>query len=147
MLKLNLIKNDLTTFNVIKIIIFNICYSFIPFFIGEIFTKLKQEGVSFIIQIIKEEGKLTKEELEAVKSVLDKRLNNLEINDSQLKTQGIDKLILKLPDVKDPSKAAKISKILGKTAQLEFRIQKEGTSKELKNLQSHRLTINNLLKI
>ena len=43
MLKLNLIKNDLTTFNIIKIIIFSISYSLIPFYIGAIVTNLKMK--------------------------------------------------------------------------------------------------------
>ena len=46
MLKLNLIKNDLTTFNIIKIIIFSISYSLIPFYIGAIVTKLKNENTN-----------------------------------------------------------------------------------------------------
>ena len=65
--------------------------------------------------------KITKTELESVKSVLDRRVNSLGVAESTLQTVGDDQLVLQLPGETDPSKAAEK---LGKTALLEFRAQK-----------------------
>ena len=100
-------------------------------------------GSQLTLQLIKEEGKITKDELEAVNAVLDKRVNNLGVSESNLQTLGRDQLILELPGEQNPSSA---SRILGKTALLEFRIQKINTSSELKNLQLQRLKINDLIQ-
>ena len=86
-------------------------------------------GSSLTLQLIKEEGKVTKDELEAVQFVLDKRVNNLGVSESNLQTLGTDQLILELPGVQKTKEA---ERILGKTALLEFRIQKVGTTSELK---------------
>ena len=87
-----------------------------------------QGGSQLTLQIIKEEGKVTREELEAVNSVIDKRVNNLGVSESNLQTLGGDQLILELPGEQNPLVA---SRVLGKTALLEFRTQKEGTSSDL----------------
>jgi len=102
-----------------------------------------QGGSQLTLQIIKEEGKVTRDELEAVNSVIDKRVNNLGVSESNLQTLGGDQLILELPGEQNPLVA---SKVLGKTALLEFRTQKEGTSTDLKNLQSQRLSIKELIE-
>ena len=99
-------------------------------------------GSQLTLQLIKEKGKVTKEELEAVNAVLDKRVNNLGVSESNLQTLGRDQLILELPGEQNPLAA---SRILGKTALLEFRTQKVGTSSELKKLQLSRFKINNLI--
>ena len=52
-------------------------------------------------------------------------------------------MILELPGEQNPLVA---SRVLGKTALLEFRIQKEGTSTDLKNLQLQRLGIRELIE-
>jgi len=100
-------------------------------------------GSQLTLQIIKEEGKVTKDELEAVNSVIDRRINNLGVSESNLQTLGGDQLILELPGEQNPLVA---SRVLGKTALLEFRTQKEGTSEDLKNLQFQRLKIKELIK-
>ena len=100
-------------------------------------------GSQLTLQLVKEDGKVTKEELEAVNAVLDKRVNNLGVAESNLQTLGRDQLILELPGEQNPSSA---SRILGKTALLEFRTQKESTSSKLKNLQLQRLRINELIE-
>ena len=41
-----------------------------------------QGGSQLTLQIIKEEGKVTRDELEAVNSVIDKRVNNLGVSES-----------------------------------------------------------------
>mgnify|MGYP001383441133 CR=1 FL=1 len=99
-------------------------------------------GSQLTLQLIKEEGKVTKSELEAVNSVLDKRVNNLGVSESNLQTLGRDQLILELPGEQNPLDAARI---LGKTALLEFRTQRVGTSIDLKNLQLQRSKIKNLI--
>ena len=101
-----------------------------------------QGGSQLTLQIIKEEGKVTRDELEAVNSVIDKRVNNLGVSESNLQTLGGDQLILELPGEQNPLVA---SRVLGKTALLEFRIQKLGTSSNLKELQFQRLNINDLI--
>ena len=52
-------------------------------------------------------------------------------------------MILELPGEQNPLVA---SRVLGKTALLEFRIQKEGTSTDLKTLQLQRLSIKELIE-
>ena len=100
-------------------------------------------GSQLTLQIIKEEDKVTRDELEAVNSVIDKRVNNLGVSESNLQTLGGDQLILELPGEQNPLVA---SRVLGKTALLEFRTQKEGTSSDLKNLQLQRLSIKELIE-
>ena len=99
-------------------------------------------GSQLTLQLVKDEGNVTKDELEAVNAVLDKRVNNLGVAESNLQTLGRDQLILELPGEQNPLSA---SRILGKTALLEFRTQKVNTSSELKNLQLQRFKINNLI--
>ena len=65
-----------------------------------------------------------REQLDAVKDVLDRRINGLGVAESTLQTVGNDQLVLQLPGEQDPSRAAKV---LGTTALLEFRAQKPGT--------------------
>ena len=99
-------------------------------------------GSQLTLQLLKEDGKVTKEELEAVNAVLDKRVNNLGVAESNLQTLGRDQLILELPGEQNPLSA---SRILGKTALLEFRTQKINTSILLRNLQFQRSKINGLI--
>ncbi|MEB3353758.1 MAG: protein translocase subunit SecD [Cyanobacteriota bacterium] len=72
-----------------------------------------------------------KDQLEAVKDVLDRRINGLGVSESTLQTVGHDQLVLQLPGEQDPSRAAKV---LGTTALLEFRVQKPGTEQEMQGL-------------
>ena len=102
-----------------------------------------QGGSQLTLQIIKEEGKVTRDELEAVNSVIDKRVNNLGVSESNLQTLGGDQLILELPGEQNPLVA---SRVLGKTALLEFRTQKKGTSTDLKTFQLQRLSIKELIE-
>ncbi|MGC6483326.1 MAG: protein translocase subunit SecD [Synechococcus sp.] len=86
--------------------------------------------------------KITSVELEAVKSVLDRRVNTLGVAESTLQTVGDDQLVLQLPGETDPSKAAEK---LGKTALLEFRVQKPGNVEEMRNLQQLRNELETIL--
>ena len=72
------------------------------------------------------------EQMEAVKAVLDRRVNGLGVAESTLQTVGDDQLVLQLPGVTDPTRAADV---LGSTALLEFRAQKEGTQEEVDSLR------------
>ena len=75
--------------------------------------------------------KVEKEQLEAVKEVLERRINGLGVAESTLQTVGDDQLVLQLPGEQDPTRAAKV---LGTTALLEFRAQKPGSEKEMEGL-------------
>ena len=77
--------------------------------------------------------KVEKEQLDAVKEVLDRRINGLGVAESTLQTVGDDQLVLQLPGEQDPSRAAKV---LGTTALLEFRAQKPGTEQRMQELLS-----------
>ena len=96
------------------------------------------------VQPTEEIRKITSNEIEGVKAVLDKRVNGLGVSDSQLQTVGTNQLLLELPGEQDPSGAAKV---LGETALLEFRIQKNGTEDQLRDLQSQRNTIESIIKL
>ncbi len=82
--------------------------------------------------------------VEAVKAVLDRRVNGLGVAESTLQTIGTDQLLLQLPGEQDPSRAAKV---LGETALLEFRAQKPGTKDEVVDLQRLRRQIEAILKL
>ena len=71
-------------------------------------------------------------EMEAVKAVLDRRVNGLGVAESTLQTVGTDQLLLQLPGEQDPTAAARV---LGDTALLEFRAQREGTEAEFRSLR------------
>ena len=96
------------------------------------------------VQPTEEITKITTSELEGVKAVLEKRVNGLGVSDSQLQTVGINQLLLELPGEQDPSSAAKV---LGETALLEFRIQKNGTENKLRDLQNQRNRVESLVKL
>lgn len=71
------------------------------------------------------------EQLEAVKEVLERRINGLGVAESSLQTIGNDQLMLQLPGEQDPSRAARV---LGTTALLEFRAQKSGSEQRMQEL-------------
>ena len=88
--------------------------------------------------------KITVNEMEGVKAVLEKRVNGLGVSDSQLQTVGTNQLLLELPGEQDPSGAAKV---LGETALLEFRIQKKGTETQLRDLQTQRNSVESIIRL
>ena len=88
--------------------------------------------------------KITAIEMEGVKAVLDKRVNGLGVSDSQLQTVGKNQLLLELPGEQDPTGAAKV---LGETALLEFRIQRNGTDSQLRSLQTLRNRVESFIKL
>ena len=100
-------------------------------------------GSQLTLELIKEDGNITRDELDSVKAVLDKRVNNLGVSESNLQTLGSNQLILELPGEQDPLSA---KRVIGKTALLEFRKQSPNTDKELRDLQLQRSKINILIK-
>ena len=84
------------------------------------------------VQPSEEITRVDSEQLEAVKAVMDLRVNGLGVSESTIQTIGSDQLVVQLPGEQDPSRAAEI---LGSTALLEFRAQRDGTQNELRTLQ------------
>ena len=107
---------------------------------------LALRGGSQLTLEVQPAGEITRvkaEQLEAVKAVLDRRVNGLGVAESTLQTIGDDQLVLQLPGEQDPSRAAKV---LGETALLEFRAQKPGTEQEIRNLQRLKRQVERILK-
>lgn len=67
---------------------------------------------------------ISERDLEAVTRVLENRVNGLGVAESVVQTTGEDQVLVQLPGVSDPAQA---EKVLGGTAQLEFRSQRQGT--------------------
>ncbi|MEL6939178.1 MAG: protein translocase subunit SecD [Cyanobacteria bacterium J06598_1] len=76
--------------------------------------------------------RITESELAAVQAVIERRVNGLGVSEAVVQSVGQDKLSIQLPGVSDPEKA---ERVLGGTAQLEFRSQKPETEGELQALQ------------
>lgn len=72
-------------------------------------------------------------ELAAVQRVIENRVNGLGVSEAVVQSVGQDQLSIQLPGVSDPEKA---ERVLGGTAQLEFRNQKAGTEGEFSALQT-----------
>lgn len=62
-----------------------------------------------------------------VQRVIENRINGLGVSEAVVQTIGSDKLLVQLPGVSDPEQA---ERVLGGTAQLEFRAQKPGSEAE-----------------
>ncbi|WP_071189567.1 protein translocase subunit SecD [Trichormus sp. NMC-1] len=78
---------------------------------------------------------ITERELEAVKKVVEGRINGLGVSEPVIQTVGTDKILVQLPGVNDPEQA---ERVLGGTAQLEFKIQKPNTETQVFALQVSR---------
>ncbi len=72
-------------------------------------------------------------ELAAVQRVIENRVNGLGVSEAVVQSVGQDQLSIQLPGVSDPEQA---ERVLGGTAQLEFRSQKPGTEGSLNALQT-----------
>ncbi|MGB3788756.1 MAG: protein translocase subunit SecD [Phormidesmis sp.] len=71
-------------------------------------------------------------ELAAVQRVIENRVNGLGVSEAVVQSVGQDQLSIQLPGVSDPEQA---ERVLGGTAQLDFRSQKSGTEGEFAALQ------------
>ena len=89
-----------------------------------------QGGSQLTIQLkpTAEHPQITPADIDDVKKTIDKRINGLGISNAIIQSAGIDRVIVKLPGIKEPQQAARV---LGGTAQLEFREQKLGTEGKL----------------
>jgi preprotein translocase subunit SecD len=82
--------------------------------------------------------------MEAVKAVLERRVNGLGVAESTLQTVGDTQLVLQLPGEQDPTRAARV---LGSTAMLEFRAQKPGAEGDLRSLRQLRSQVRAILRL
>lgn len=76
------------------------------------------------VQTTAEIPEIAPDDLKAVKRIIENRINGLGVSESIIQTQGQDKVLVQLPGVTDPQQA---ERVLGGTAQLEFKSQKAGT--------------------
>lgn len=72
--------------------------------------------------------KITTQQLEDVQRVIEGRINGLGVSEPLVQTAGEDQILVQLPGVSDPEQA---ERVLGGTAQLDFRAQKAGTEARL----------------
>ena len=89
-----------------------------------------QGGSQLTIQVkpTKEHPDITQLDLEAVQKVIENRINGLGVSEALIQSAGNNQIFVQLPGVNDPQQA---EKVLGGTAQLEFREQKAGTEGQL----------------
>ncbi len=89
-----------------------------------------QGGSQLTIRInpTKEHPTISQEDLGAVQKVLENRINGLGVAEALIQAVGSDRVQVQLPGVNDPQQA---ERVLGGTAQLEFREQKAGTEGQL----------------
>jgi preprotein translocase subunit SecD len=71
---------------------------------------------------------ITQTDLEAVQKVIENRINGLGVSEALIQSTGNNQVLVQLPGVNDPQQA---ERVLGGTAQLEFREQKAGSEGEL----------------
>jgi preprotein translocase subunit SecD len=71
---------------------------------------------------------ITSRELEAVQRVIEDRVNGLGVSEPLVQTVGANQILVQLPGVNDPQQA---ERVLGGTAQLDFRKQKQGSETQL----------------
>jgi SecD/SecF fusion protein len=77
-----------------------------------------QGGLENTLQAVPPKGrKLTKEDLDRSVSIMRDRVDKLGTAEPDIRTQGDDQIVIQLPGVKDPKRAAEV---IGKTAQLEL---------------------------
>lgn len=109
--------------------------SCIPALLGQ--SQYPRGSYQLIIELQKtpEIPQITERELEAVKKVIEGRLNGLGISKPVIKIVGADKILVQLPGVNDPEQA---ERVLSGTAQLEFRTQKLNTETQLFAFQASR---------
>jgi preprotein translocase subunit SecD len=79
-----------------------------------------QGGAQLTIQVktTKDVREITPEKLEAVKTVIEGRVNSLGVSEAVVQNVGTNQILVQLPGVNDPQEA---ERVLGGTAQLDFR--------------------------
>ncbi|MGK7940022.1 MAG: protein translocase subunit SecD [Crocosphaera sp.] len=88
-------------------------------------------GAQLTIQLkpTEEVKNISQDDLNAAKTVLQNRVDGLGVAEPIVQTLGQDKIVVQLPGVTDPEQA---ERVLGGTAQLEFRQQRQGTEGQLR---------------
>lgn len=85
---------------------------------------------------------ITEQDMEAVQRVISDRVNELGVSETSVQQLGQNQLLVQLPGVSDPEQA---QRVLGETAQLEFRPQQPNTEQQfqIENqiLQQHQLEL------
>lgn len=87
-----------------------------------------QGGTQLTLQVKPTEAvpEITPDKLTSVQEVVSRRINGLGVSEAVVQTVPTNsQLLVQLPGVSDPEQA---ERVLGETAQLDFRAQKEGTS-------------------
>ncbi|GBO54279.1 protein-export membrane protein SecD [Pseudanabaena sp. lw0831] len=74
-------------------------------------------------------NEITPRIMETAKFVVEQRINGLGVSEATILLSGNDQLIVQLPGVNDPAQA---ERVIGTTAQLDFRKQKKSTESELR---------------
>lgn len=87
-------------------------------------------GAQLTIQVSPSETvkTITERDLEAVQKVIENRINGLGVAESTVQTAGQNQIVVQLPGVDDPDQA---ERVLGGTAQLDFKEQRQGTEQQL----------------
>ena len=89
-----------------------------------------QGGSQLTIQVkpTKEHPTISDQDISAVQKVIENRINGLGVSEALIQSAGNNQILVQLPGVNDPQQA---ERVLGGTAQLEFREQKAGTEGQL----------------
>lgn len=89
-----------------------------------------QGGSQLTIQVnpTAEVKQITEQQMEDVRRVIEGRVNGLGVSEPLVQTVGNNQVLVQLPGVNNPQQA---ERVLGGTAQLEFRAQKSGTEAQL----------------
>jgi preprotein translocase subunit SecD len=89
-----------------------------------------QGGSQLTIQVkpTKERPTISQDDITAVQRVIENRINGLGVSEALIQSAGNNQILVQLPGVNDPQQA---ERVLGGTAQLEFREQKAGTETQL----------------
>lgn len=89
-----------------------------------------QGGSQLTIQVkpTPEHPTITTQDIDAVQKVIENRINGLGVSEALIQSAGNNQVLVQLPGVNDPQQA---ERVLGGTAQLEFREQKAGTEGQL----------------
>jgi preprotein translocase subunit SecD len=100
-------------------------------------------GSQLTIQLktTEEVPQITSEKLQGVQTVISNRVNALGVSEAVVQSIGSDRILVQLPGVSDPQEA---ERVLGGTAQLEFKIQKDNSEVQAQ-LQVRQQELNGLI--
>ncbi len=87
--------------------------------------------------------KISEPELESIKKVIENRVNGLGVSEPLVQTMGNRQILVQLPGVSDPQEA---EKVLGGTAQLDFREQKPDSEGALSAARQQNILAKGLLE-